>query len=47
LFYGRAGSTDRTLKLYDGHVHDILNYLGNDTMMTDITSWIDARSHAT
>jgi alpha-beta hydrolase superfamily lysophospholipase len=28
LFYDRAGSTDKTLKLYDGHVHDLLNDLG-------------------
>ena len=47
LFYDRAGSTDKTLKLYDGHFHDLLNDLGKDTVMTDITSWIDARSHAT
>jgi alpha-beta hydrolase superfamily lysophospholipase len=47
LFYDRAGSTDKTLKLYDGHVHDLLNDLGKDTVMTDITSWLDARSQAT
>ena len=43
----RAGSADKTLKLYDGHFHDLLNDLGKDTVMTDITSWIEARSHAT
>ena len=47
LFYDRAGSTDKTLKLYEGHVHDLLNDVGKDTVMTDITSWIDARSSAT
>ena len=47
LFYDRAGSTDKTLKLYDSHSHDLLNDLGKDTVMTDITSWIDARSQAT
>jgi alpha-beta hydrolase superfamily lysophospholipase len=47
FFYDRAGSTDKTLKLYEGHFHDLLNDLGKDTVMTDITSWIDARSHAT
>jgi hypothetical protein len=26
---------------------NFLNDLGKDTVMTDITSWIDARSHAT
>jgi len=47
LFYERAGSTDKTLKLYEGHFHDLLNDLGKDTVMTDITSWIEPRSHAT
>ena len=47
LFYDQAGSTDKTLKLYDGHFHNLPNHLGKDTVMTDITSWIDARSHAT
>ena len=43
LFYDRAGSTDKTLKLYGGHVHDLLNDLGKETVMTDITAWIEAR----
>ena len=28
FFYGRAGSRDKTLKLYQGHYHDLLNDLG-------------------
>ncbi len=43
LFYDRAGSTDKTLKLYDGHFHDLLNDLGKETVTTDITAWIEAR----
>ncbi len=43
LFYDRAGSTDKTLKLYDGYFHDLLNDLGKETVMTDITAWIEAR----
>jgi acylglycerol lipase len=43
LFYDRAGSTEKTLKLYEGHVHDLLNDLGKETVMTDITAWIEAR----
>jgi acylglycerol lipase len=43
LFYDRAGSTDKTLKLYDGHFHDLLNDLGREAVMTDITAWIEAR----
>jgi acylglycerol lipase len=43
FFYDAAGSTDKTLKLYDGHVHDLLNDLGKDAVMVDIRGWIGAR----
>ena len=43
FFYDTAGATDKTLKLYDGHFHDLLNDIGKEVVMTDITRWIDAR----
>jgi len=43
LFYDTAGSGDKTLKLYDGHFHDLLNDYGKDEVMDDIQGWIDAR----
>ena len=43
LFYDHAGSTDKTLKLYEGHVHDLLNDIDKEVVMADIQSWIDAR----
>lgn len=43
LFYDTAGSTDKTLKLYEGHVHDLLNDYGKETVLADIQAWIDAR----
>jgi acylglycerol lipase len=43
LFYDTAGSTDKTLKLYERHFHDLLNDVGKEGVMEDITSWIDAR----
>jgi acylglycerol lipase len=39
-FYDTAGSKDKTLKLYDGHYHDLLNDLDKETVMEDIKSWI-------
>ena len=39
-FYEAAGSQDKTLKLYDGHYHDLLNDLDKEVVMTDITNWI-------
>jgi acylglycerol lipase len=43
LFYDTAGSTDKTLKLYEGHVHDLLNDYGKEGVLADIQAWIDAR----
>jgi acylglycerol lipase len=42
-FYDNAGSKDKTLKLYEGHAHDLLNDLDKETVMGDINAWIDAR----
>ncbi len=42
-FYANAGSADKTLKLYEGHYHDLLNDIGREQVMSDITAWIDAR----
>lgn len=41
-FYEMAGSSDKTLKLYDGHVHDLLADVGKEQVMADIQAWIDA-----
>ena len=43
LFYDTAGSQDKTLKLYDGHAHDLLNDLDRDKVMGDIVGWLEAR----
>ena len=42
-FYELAGSTDKTLKLYEGHFHDLLNDIDKEVVMADIQQWIDAR----
>lgn len=42
-FYEQASSTDKTLKLYEGHFHDLLNDIGKEEVIADIKGWIDAR----
>ena len=42
-FYERAGSSDKTLKLYEGHYHDLLADVGKQQVIADIEDWIDAR----
>ncbi|RYY24702.1 MAG: alpha/beta fold hydrolase [Sphingomonadales bacterium] len=43
FFHKTAGSADKTLKLYEGHYHDLLADLGKESVMGDITAWIEAR----
>jgi len=43
FFYQTAGSKDKTLRLYEGHVHDLLNDVGKEGVIADIQSWIDQR----
>jgi acylglycerol lipase len=40
-FYDLAGSTDKTLKLYEGGFHDLLNDIDKELVIGDIKSWID------
>jgi alpha-beta hydrolase superfamily lysophospholipase len=43
FFHQTAGSQDKTLKLYKGHYHDLLNDVGKEGVMADITAWINGR----
>jgi acylglycerol lipase len=43
FFFETAGSADKTLKLYEGHFHDLLNDVDRDVVMSDIVSWITRR----
>jgi alpha-beta hydrolase superfamily lysophospholipase len=42
-FHREAGSSDKALRLYEGHYHDLLNDLGREQVMADIADWITAR----
>ena len=43
FFFDNTGSRDKTLKIYDGHVHDLLNDIGKENVIADINAWIAAR----
>jgi pimeloyl-ACP methyl ester carboxylesterase len=45
-FYDSVGSVDKTLKLYEGSFHDLLNDLDKRMVMQDIQDWIGARLRA-
>lgn len=42
FFFDTVGSTDKTLKIYKGHFHDLLADLGKEGVVADIEGWIDA-----
>ena len=42
-FFDHASSTDKTVKLYEGHYHDMLNDIGKEVVMADIETWLKAR----
>jgi acylglycerol lipase len=42
-FHQAAGSVDKTLRLYDGHSHDLFNDLGRERVLADVVGWMEAR----
>jgi len=42
--YRRAASADKTLKLYEGLYHEILNEPEKEQVLADIAGWLDARA---
>jgi acylglycerol lipase len=44
LLHERAASPDKTLKIYDGLQHEILNEPEGEMVMEDITAWLDSRA---
>jgi len=45
-FYDTAGSTDKTIELYQGHYHDLLNDIGREEVLADIVAWLEKRVSA-
>lgn len=44
MVHERAGSADRTLRIYDGLSHEILNEPEQAEVLADITGWLDAHT---
>lgn len=41
-FFAAAGSADKTLKCYEGFYHELFNESGNDAVVADLVSWLQA-----
>jgi alpha-beta hydrolase superfamily lysophospholipase len=42
-FYEKASSADKTLQIYDGRYHDMLNDIGKEEVLSAIKAWIGDR----
>lgn len=40
FFYAHAGAPDKTLKLHEGHYHDLLNDVDKEKVIADIREWL-------
>ena len=40
FFYDTTGSADKTIKLYEGHYHDLLNDVDKEIVIADILQWL-------
>jgi acylglycerol lipase len=45
FFYDTVGSRDKTLKLYEGHYHDLLNDFDKEKVIEDMKGWITKHLH--
>jgi acylglycerol lipase len=43
-FFDQASASDKTLRLYEGHYHDLLADVGKEEVMAEIVAWLDARA---
>jgi len=41
--FKKVASSDKTLKVYDGFYHEILNEPGKESVLSDIEAWLSAR----
>jgi len=41
FFFDTAGSKDKTIRMYDGHFHDLFNDIDKDKVMADTLAWIE------
>ena len=41
LLYDKAGSEDKTLKIYDGLYHEVFNEPERDIVLKDVENWLE------
>ena len=41
IIYGKASSTDKTLKMYKGYYHEVFNEPGRERVLDDVEVWLE------
>jgi acylglycerol lipase len=44
MLYDKAGSQDKTIKIYDGLYHEVFNEPEHDQVLADVAAWLDAHT---
>jgi lysophospholipase len=44
MVHARAGSVDRTLRMYDGLYHELFHEPEKGVVLGDVVAWLDART---
>ena len=44
MLYDKAGSQDKTIKIYEGLYHEVFNEPEHDQVLTDVAAWLDAHT---
>ena len=44
MLYDKAGSPDKTIKIYDGLYHEVFNEPERDQVLADVAAWLDAHT---
>ena len=42
MLYEKVGTSDKTIKIYDGLYHEVFNEPEHDQVLTDVDAWIKA-----
>jgi alpha-beta hydrolase superfamily lysophospholipase len=42
MLYDKSGSTDKTLKMYDGLYHEVFNEPEREQVLTDVENWLES-----
>jgi alpha-beta hydrolase superfamily lysophospholipase len=46
MLHDRAGSSDKTIRVYEGLYHEIMNEPEREVVLAELATWLDSRAEA-